>query len=394
MKRFILVSVLSLVFLFGVLHFIDAKSNPTASLFSKNVGMPMNAQQMTSFLRQVAGQNLANIPQGPPLSPAGIPEIVHHVRGNFNPGGQIFLDVQAPPTLANSPFLVILSFSGDYPGIDLQQFGLGDHLPLNPPYPAIYSGILDSSGHGSLPLQIPLDTRLCGVGLSTAIGILTPFSQQFTFSNPISFAICTGVVGNSCCTQGVLGSPDAQCIDGGVSVDYCRLTTGGAVQTCIPDEPQNASLGLNISTLVPANLTTVNTTLINNVLRDVANSNISSNNYTPGRYICHHFADDLEQYLQNHGYNATFTHFMQFDNNNRTINDHALTDVHFGDGSILFIEPQTGRIVDLDIDRDGHVGARMYPPMHQNGYHPTDDNAKITVYESKAAAVAAGLNMP
>ncbi|MDP1694069.1 MAG: hypothetical protein Q8L34_00855 [Candidatus Woesearchaeota archaeon] len=403
MKFYWKVSILYLVLFLGFVGLIYAKPTPAQTLFTQPTGQNVqmmtnvNAPQLITALQQLQAQPVSsgntNNPQT--LAAGGISSVVHRVRGSFTIGTTLLLEVEAPITMANMPYILAISFTGDYPGIDIPGVG---HIPLNPPYPALFFGFLDNSGHGFIPINIPNDPSLLGLPFTSAVAVHDPFSiaSPFIMSNPMSYTLGQGIVGVACCTEGVIGSSTAECIAEGVSINYCRLTTGGAVQNCIPDEPHNASLGFNISNVVPA----VNTTLIDGVMRDVINSSISNRSYVPrsanvtNPYICHHFANDLETFLTGRGYHATFTHFMQFDNNNQTINDHALTDVHFPDGTIIFIEPQTGKLVNLDIDGDGRVEARMYPGTHQNGYHPTDDNAKITVYESKAAAVAAGLNMP
>ena len=379
-----------MIVILGVLGVIvDAKVDSSQQLFSQvqtqnnvQVMTNINAQQLTTFLQQ------QGFSQG--AASTSVPKIMHKVSGNFNPGGAMVLEVIGAPSMAGLPFFVAFSMNGDYPGITLPGMG---HLPLNPPYPAIVSGNLDAQGRGQFILPIPNDPRLCGAQLMSAGAVLNLIARQIDFSNPVTYEICKGVQGNSCCTKGTLGSKGSECTPTGGSINYCRKTVGGAVQGCIKDVTQDPPPGSNISKLKPANVTTVNSTIIDNIMKDVVESKVNNSEYNASSYDCDDFADDLEKYLTGQGHNATFTHYMLFDANNTSIQDHALTDVHLADGSILFIEPQTGKIVDLDIDQDGEVEARMYPPKHINGYHPTDDNAKITVYDSKASAVAAGLQM-
>ena len=70
---------------------------------------------------------------------------------------------------------------------------------------------------------------------------------------------------------------------------------------------------------------------------------------------------------------------------------HAVTDVHLDDGRTVFIEPQTNQIINLDFDGDGNVEVNngAYTPGANTGQ--TDDNCKISVFESRADAVAAGV---
>lgn len=209
-------------------------------------------------------------------------------------------------------------------------------------------------------------------------------------SNPQTFQIGKGLVGEACCTTGVKGVVGSQCIDGGVSIDYCRKTIPGAVQNCIPFETRQDPPPGNITNFVPTNRTQ-HAGFVANVTRDVGASNISSRVYNATSYDCDDFADDLEQWLQNLGYDATYTYFIKYKDNIGTPDyAHSVTDVHAPDGSLIFIEPQTGQIIDLDFDGDGKVGARKNQDPYKHGYHPTDDNAKISIYDSAAKAGAAG----
>lgn len=120
-------------------------------------------------------------------------------------------------------------------------------------------------------------------------------------------------------------------------------------------------------------------------------------NWTRSTHDCDDFADDLEQYLQGEGYDATFTCIWEVNKKRafwqiwkpRLINGHALTDVHLN-GQALWIEPQRssgqGAIgVDMDRDGDGVVEYDTSP-----GSAATDGCYRIEVYTSRAACEAAG----
>ncbi len=402
MKLYWKISILSLVLLFGFAGFIYAKTTttPAQTLFAPLAGQQnvqvmtnVNAQQLAAAfqqLQQLQPQPVSSNNNKPQTMAAGnIPQIVHTARGNFHLGGTFFLEVEAPPTMANWPYLLVITFNGDYPGLDIPGI---DHIPLNPPFQALIWGILDPSGHAFLSIAIPNDPSLLGLPFTSAVGVLNPFPtlSPFIISNPVSYTVGQGIVGVSCCTEGVLRGLESQCIDNGVSIEYCRLTLSGAVQGCIP-----ADIGLdppptNVSTLQPGN-TTASSSFMTNLTRDIGLSNITTRTYNATTYDCDDFADDMEQWLQGLGYSATFTQFVKYVGAASSTIDyiHAIIDIHLPDGSTIWIEPQTGAIVNLDFDGNGNVGANVNAP-YRNGHHPTEDNAKIYVYDSAATAAANG----
>ena len=150
---------------------------------------------------------------------------------------------------------------------------------------------------------------------------------------------------------------------------------------------------------VPAvlkNFTTVRANASDSVLvnltRDVVSTGVNNTNYTLGTYDCRSFANDLERNLTSLGYNATWTSYWCYGGiGNPAPTAHAVTDVHLPDGRTVFIEPQNNQIVNLDFDGDGVV------ETNNNGYTPgqntgqTDDNCKISVFEDRSAAAAAGV---
>ena len=191
-----------------------------------------------------------------------------------------------------------------------------------------------------------------------------------------------------CCLYGVDGASDSTCYYAS-SVDSCR-SQSGAVQNCIPYEIMDSPP----SVAVPQNLTPTNTAanqeFINNLTNAINNASVHSNKYNATTYDCDDFANDLERNLTARGFNATYTYIIKYNLDNTSRSSHAVTDVHASDGSIIFIEPQTGQIINLDIDGDGKIEARVNPNPYEHGYLPTDDNAKITIYPDRASSAAAG----
>lgn len=179
---------------------------------------------------------------------------------------------------------------------------------------------------------------------------------------------------------------DSECFK--TTIAQCRAEKG-AVMECLPIKHGGRPKISQSQNFTLLNTTTQNDWLKN--LTDLINStNISSTPYVPGNYVCHNFTDDLEKNLTSAGYNATFTAYWCYNNAGNPTIAHAVTDVHAPDGSLVFIEPQTGQITNLDFDGDGKTEARTH---HENAKKLTDDNCEIEVYDSKAAALAAGVPM-
>lgn len=140
--------------------------------------------------------------------------------------------------------------------------------------------------------------------------------------------------------------------------------------------------------------------------QDVDASGVAESNggqpYTPTTHDCDDFADDLEQYLQDQGYNATFTCLWTANSEHEWYNwlwtpefssGHCMTDVHNDDGTTTWIEAQwsdaEGAVgQNLDADGDGMVGVSDGP-----GSDTTEGNLRIEVYGSAAEAEAAGVNL-
>jgi len=172
------------------------------------------------------------------------------------------------------------------------------------------------------------------------------------------------------------------------TIDECR-EQGGFVYNCIPD--------INIVTTEPpsdpVNYTLANLTehadLVTNITNELTESNISNRTYVNDTYDCDDFANDFETYLEGKGYNATFTLFWCRRGNETRIAGHAVTDIHASDGSLIFIDPQNGKVLNMDIDGDGNVETINHHPAG-NAFTPTDNDCQIEVYDSKASAEAAG----
>ncbi len=170
------------------------------------------------------------------------------------------------------------------------------------------------------------------------------------------------------------------------TIDSCR-DQGGAVMQCVPPKiADRVKPGANIT----LNQTNTSSEFARNVTRDANNTGIPGKKYNATSYDCDDFADDMERNLTALGYNATFTVYWCYNSAGATTTAHAITDVHAPDGTIIFIEPQRARIVNLDFDGDGVVEYRTH---HSEPRQDTDDRCEIEVYDSKAAAVAAGVNM-
>ena len=77
---------------------------------------------------------------------------------------------------------------------------------------------------------------------------------------------------------------------------------------------------------------------------------------------CDDFAEDFEDAMEEDGYDVTITILIEFDKETctRPVSGHALNDFHDRQGRIGFWEPQTNRVVNLDLDGDGFVNLAPY----------------------------------
>jgi hypothetical protein len=196
--------------------------------------------------------------------------------------------------------------------------------------------------------------------------------------------LCDDDIEVLCCFGGING----EC--GMLNIEECR-SNGGAVTGCMPGE----TLGDEFPG-IPANSTIVAFNVSDQVLVDLINNvtatGVNNSAYVVGSYICMDFAHDLERNLTARGYTATWTAFWCYGGlGNPAPTAHAVTDVHLQDGRTVWIEPQTGQIINMDMDGDGTV------EYNNGGYVPgqnmgmTDDNCKISYFASRSAAAAAGV---
>ncbi len=180
----------------------------------------------------------------------------------------------------------------------------------------------------------------------------------------------------------------------------CKNLKGFAKASCIMQAIQESrECKENAKDVVPTELRNFTTVAYNatdsalvNLTRDVISTGVNNSAYVNGTYDCRYFAHDLERNLTALGYNATWTTYWCYGGaGNPPATEHAVTDVHLADGRTVFIEPQTNRIINLDFDGDGivEVNNNGYVPGQNNGQ--TDDNCKISVFEDRAAAAAAGV---
>lgn len=183
----------------------------------------------------------------------------------------------------------------------------------------------------------------------------------------------------TCCVDGELGG----CYS--ATIGQCR-NNGDAVIECVPGEEANEGPPGHF-----VNYTQTNTTnpapgsWVANLTRDVVSTGVNNTEYVNRTFDCDDFAEALERNLTALGYNATYT--VYWCTRGATRSGHCVTDVHAPDGTLVFIEPQTNRIVNLDFDGDGVVETRNHHPA---GIMNTDDDCAIEVYEDSAAAAAAG----
>ena len=150
---------------------------------------------------------------------------------------------------------------------------------------------------------------------------------------------------------------------------------GGAVIVPIPPKPENPDNG---GEPLPAG-----EDLPEELEKDVEETGIDKRKYVPRTHDCDDFADALEKALEEMGYCATFTLMWRKDaNTGRWVEGHAITDVHLPDGTTVWIEPQTGRRVDLDRDNDGRVNVKD----RRTGRGQTEEDLRIEVYENREEA--------
>ena len=173
----------------------------------------------------------------------------------------------------------------------------------------------------------------------------------------------------------------------GTTVDNCRAS-GGVVSECVPTPRETGTPvpGVNAS---HAPINTSNPALatwLTNLTTVVTATGVNNTKYNATAWDCDDFAHSLETNLTAAGYHATYTYYWC---RGPPAWGHAITDVHAPDGSIVWIEPQTGKVVNIDFDGDGQIERRDNEHV-DNVNAVTDDNCAIEVFEDSAAAAAAG----
>ena len=174
------------------------------------------------------------------------------------------------------------------------------------------------------------------------------------------------------------------------TIDECRAGRG-AVMECMPlPIGEEIPSPTDLRNFTQTNATGNQSEWLANLTRDVNTTGIHNMTYVYNTHDCDDFADELEGNLTAKGYNATFTYYwcLRADG---TYYGHAVTDVHAPDGTMVWIEPQTGRIVDLDFDNDGTTETRNNHVNNITAF--TDNNCAIEVFDNHQAAVDAGVQM-
>jgi acetyltransferase-like isoleucine patch superfamily enzyme len=122
-------------------------------------------------------------------------------------------------------------------------------------------------------------------------------------------------------------------------------------------------------------------------------------------YQCSWFAEQLRQKLADAGYSTTFTLVWELNpdwawykiRTYKWIEGHAMTDIHWPDGSVTWIEAQwiNGEGIDTQIselDGNGDGSVSYFDGAHVNA--ASDGNKRVEVYNSRAEAEAAGAPCP
>ncbi len=184
-------------------------------------------------------------------------------------------------------------------------------------------------------------------------------------------------------------------------IDQCEALDG-AVRGTLLDTRIGIENPANFSVQRPPATSAAHATDFADIGQDLDDSGIPDREYVKDTYDCDDFAGDAEKALQDQGHDATFTVLWELNPDygwwnalwtDKWINGHAVVDVHFPDGTTAWFEPQwrstkPGWRLDMDFDGDGTVETADAP-----GDTPTDDGRRIEVYDSRAAAEAAGVVM-
>ncbi len=262
-------------------------------------------------------------------------------------------------------------FSGDnfYPGYD------DDHDNV--------SFLEDNCLNTYNPLQEDIDYDGSGDVCDNCITDYNPEQGDIDLDN--SGDICDNIY--TCCFNDFGNNDTENCQQ--MVTSACE-DSGGYVSECLPQK-------VNVERLPPAANVTyapVNRTLLNSYLQNltmaVNATGIHTRRWNVTSYNCQNFSDDLERNLTSVGYNSTWTSYWCYHANGTPRTAHAVVDIHPPSGGIVFVEPQSGRIINNDLDFDGD-GMIEYRTHHENNRVDTDDRCEIEVYDNRATAQAAGV---
>jgi UDP-3-O-[3-hydroxymyristoyl] glucosamine N-acyltransferase len=125
--------------------------------------------------------------------------------------------------------------------------------------------------------------------------------------------------------------------------------------------------------------------------------------YMAGTYMCGWFAETLRHKLEDLGYSTSFTVVYRKNPNyswwkirsKKWMDGHALTDVHWSNGTTTWIEAQfvgTDGVGQPKLDANGDGKVTHYD--HASGDDTTDGDLRIEVYDNRAQAEAAGTSIP
>jgi hypothetical protein len=191
-------------------------------------------------------------------------------------------------------------------------------------------------------------------------------------------------------TVGVVGGPPPE-------EDLCWLPVGEVMipgENLIPaapmlcDEMGGATLGsipgMPTGDLLPGgDVYETGGDLSDGLKAKIEDAAVHKGTYNKDTHDCDDFADELEKALDKEGETvATFTLLWRWDALAEVWTDaHAITDVHEGDKTV-WIEPQTGKRVELDRDGDGKVNTQD----RATGKGEMEGDLWVEVYDDRAHA--------
>lgn len=243
------------------------------------------------------------------------------------------------------------------------------------------------------------------VGRNVKIGAGSHIGAGAWIKSSVSLAPRTTIAPGTVVTTNTITCMFGNGTTASMTVSQCQAQ-GGAIRGTIPPPPDptvdaaRSSFEVQEKQIVQG---TVQGQQLGQLNNDVDNSHVAVANggqpYSDPAHDCDDFADELERYLEAHGWNATFTCYWDLNPEytwynalwtDKWINGHCLTDVHLADGSYVWIEAQRssrgGAVgVNLDSNGDGTVGVGT-----TSGNSATEGNRRIEVYGSRAEGERAG----